>query len=526
MRAAWPGLLLATACLLPFLNKAFTIDDPVFLLEAQQILKTPLHPMSFDICWQGNETCGVAADMGPDAALMGYALIPAILGNGAEWIAHAEQLVFAWVAILAMAAIAIGMGWSRSHAMFAGLLLVAIPPFLPMASTAMPDTLSLCLTLVGIERLLAWKSERRWWQALTAGLALGIAPYGRPHLVLFLALGAVLLLDNCKISSLPDQFKEWPWRWTPIGIGLLVIATIVLLTHHGEAVLMSSGSNEGASVLRHNIFSCFLYLTIPIPLAVPWAFAHWRRAPALFLATPLAFVIGVRLLLGPTRTAPWALLASFVAAASLADLLFNAWQSREHSRVLLALWILIPLPVVFYNHFPIKYLLPICPAVVLVLFQLSRGVSPRVAIVCGALLVAAGTAYSCVILKADYRFANMSRTAARELVEPHVAAGERVWVAGQWGFYWYALRAGAQVTRPDDPGPYPGDLLAIPTGLAGSATTLYRIPNRTLVRTYADSCACGRTMTDGAGLYTNALGNLLWVWARGPLDRFELWRVY
>src|ERR1039457_3788020 len=159
MRAAWPGLLLATACLLPFLNKAFTIDDPFFLLEAQQILKTPLHPMSFDICWQGNETCGVAADYAPNAALMGYALIPAIMGNGSEWIAHTGQLMFAWVAILAMAAMAIRLGWSRSHAMFAVLLLVAIPPFLPMASTAMPDTLSLCLTLVGIERLL--RSEER-----------------------------------------------------------------------------------------------------------------------------------------------------------------------------------------------------------------------------------------------------------------------------------------------------------------------------------------------------------------------------
>jgi hypothetical protein len=251
-------------------------------------------------------------------------------------------------------------------------------------------------------------------------------------------------------------------------------------------------------MLTHNIYSCFLYLTIPIPLAVPWALANWRRAPALFLAAPVAFVIGVRLLPDPGRGVPWALVASFVAAAALADL---------------------------YAHFPIKYLLPVCPAVVLVLFRLSSGVSARVATVCGALLVAAGTAYSCLILEAGYRFANVSRTAARELVEPRVAAGESVWFAGQWGFYWYAQRAGAQLTRPDGPGPFPGDLLAIPTGLAGSATTLNRIPNRTLVRDYAETCACGRTMTDGGALYTNVLGNLLWVWSRGPLDRFELWRT-
>jgi hypothetical protein len=31
---------------------------------------------------------------------------------------------------------------------------------------------------------------------------------------------------------------------------------------------------------------------------------------------------------------------------------------------------------------------------------------------------------------------------------------------------------------------------------------------------------------DGARLYTNGLGNLLWVWTRGPLDRFEPWCVH
>jgi len=46
-----PALILSAACLLPYLNKAFTIDDPVFLLQAQQMRKQPLHPMALDICW-------------------------------------------------------------------------------------------------------------------------------------------------------------------------------------------------------------------------------------------------------------------------------------------------------------------------------------------------------------------------------------------------------------------------------------------------------------------------------------------
>jgi hypothetical protein len=526
VRAAWPALLVATLCLLPFLNKAYTIDDPLFLLEARQILKTPAHPLAFDVCWQGNETCGSAGDIMPNAALMGYALVPAVLGNGAEWIAHTEQLIFAWVAILAMAAMALRLGWSRLHALFAALLLVAIPPFLPMASTAMPDILSLCLGLVGLERLLAWKQARRWWQAAAAGLALGAAPFGRPHLLLFLPLGAILLLDDCQLPSLPKQLKDWPWRCAPIGIAGVVLAAIVLLTYHGSAVVQATGANIGLSVISRHLFSYFLYLAVPIPLAVPWVCVHWRRAPVLFLAAPVLLVAGALLLRIPTETPIWAMVAFFVGAAALADLLLEAWQSREHQFRYLALWLLIPFPIIFYSHFPIKYLLPVAPAVILILLRLSAGMSPRTALVCGVLLVAVGTAYSGLILVADNRFANLTRAAAKELVERNVAAGERVWVAGQWGFYWYALEAGAQVTRPDVPGPYPGDLLAVPTGHAGSAPTLNRIPNRTLERTFDASCACGRTMVSGAGLYNDGLGYLLWVWASGPFDRFELWRIH
>src|SRR5215472_15249296 len=84
---AWPALVLATVYLLPFLNKAFINDDPWFLATARQILKRPLHPMNFDICWINFSQCGKAYEMGPGNALMGYAPVPTVLGGAAEWMA-------------------------------------------------------------------------------------------------------------------------------------------------------------------------------------------------------------------------------------------------------------------------------------------------------------------------------------------------------------------------------------------------------------------------------------------------------
>src|SRR5689334_5943442 len=82
LKLAIPGILLVLVCLIPFLNKAYTIDDPYFLLEARQILKTPLQPMSFGMCWHDNGTCiEHVGNWGPGTtqALMGYFLAPVLL---------------------------------------------------------------------------------------------------------------------------------------------------------------------------------------------------------------------------------------------------------------------------------------------------------------------------------------------------------------------------------------------------------------------------------------------------------------
>lgn len=52
------ALILSAACLLPHPNKAFTIDDPWYLLQAQQIRKAPLHAMAMYICWAEDTECG------------------------------------------------------------------------------------------------------------------------------------------------------------------------------------------------------------------------------------------------------------------------------------------------------------------------------------------------------------------------------------------------------------------------------------------------------------------------------------
>src|SRR5215510_8755434 len=229
LKLSLPGMLLGAGLLLPFLHKAYTIDDPPFLLEARQILKTPLEPWSFPICWNGNLVC--LAQAGSSGAnvregLMGYVLVPVILAGGAEWLAHLIQIIFVcWVAA-GMVALALRLGYDGRQACTAGLLVVAIPLLLPMANTAMPDALTLALMLTGLERLLAWKEERKWHQAALAGIALGLAPYARPHVALFLPLGALWLFDELKIQRAVAQLRREILLWSPIFIAAVVLAGV------------------------------------------------------------------------------------------------------------------------------------------------------------------------------------------------------------------------------------------------------------------------------------------------------------
>ena len=170
---------------------------------ARQIVNHPTHPMNFDICWNTIEGCTKAYEMTPGNSLMGYVLVPTVLGGAHEWMAHLTQLVLVWIAVVAMTSLVFRLGWDRWHATVGALLLVAIPPFLPMASTAMPDILATAVALVAMERLAAWKAEQTWSQGAAAAIALGLAGFARSHLALLLPLAAFFLLDS--INSKGDS---------------------------------------------------------------------------------------------------------------------------------------------------------------------------------------------------------------------------------------------------------------------------------------------------------------------------------
>ncbi len=521
LACAWPALLLATVCLLPFLNKAYVNDDTWFLTMAKQIVKHPLHPMDFQICWNLSNNC-----LRPENALLGeeaqgYALVPTVLGGAHEWMAHLTQLPFVWIAVLAMTSLVLRLGWNRAHAIAGALLLVTVTPFLPMASTAMPDILATALTLVAIERLAAWKAEQKASRAVAAAIALGLAAYTRPHLVLLFPLAAFFLLDSIQPSEIVALIRRKFWRWTPVVAGAVFLLAIIAATREHNPADSAPIVFTGTRYIQTNLRSYLLYFVFPLPLAACWFVNRLKIGRWLIVSITTGLAVALLFWHHAHR-----LVTSFdiIGFVVLADLLFEALRKRDHTDVFLLLWVLIPLPVVYYIQLPIKYLLPCLPAIIFLCFRLMEVFSFRVARAATVALIVLSTGYSLLILRSDAESANFGRDAMFRLIQPRVAAGERVWFGDEYSSYWYAPLAGAKLTFPGGPQPTPGDLLVV--GRFQSEDNLLALfPHRTLAGEVSHKYRFGRTMGEGIGFYSNMAGYWLWGFGHGESDRYELWRI-
>src|SRR5580692_5124726 len=102
LSCAWPAIVLAALLLLPFLNTPFTIDDPIYLREAQHALVDPLHPQAFDLVWSADLNLR-ASEILPGGLAVPYLLLPTALAGSPEWAGHLTQLLLLVAAIFVVA---------------------------------------------------------------------------------------------------------------------------------------------------------------------------------------------------------------------------------------------------------------------------------------------------------------------------------------------------------------------------------------------------------------------------------------
>jgi hypothetical protein len=464
-RQPWLALVMAAIVLLPFLHKAYTIDDPVFLREAQNVLVDPLHPSAFEMVW-ASERHLRASEFLPGGPLAAYMLVPLALADWQEWAGHLLMLAYLCIAILATAALARRFGLSPWGQQAAALLTASSPVALGMAGTLMPDVPALMFTALGMERLMAWIHEHHRRAGLLAALFLALAVLARINLVVLLAIAGYYALRQSWFSR-----KDWHNVVPVVLAGALVLVGLLVTRDPdmtGGSFVSAIGKQLGFDFSgRHAVALVIAYLT----------------------TTPLLAALLTRRGLQPSG--------------------------------LLWAWLLVPVPVIAYVQIAPKYLLPALPAVAILAAHGLDRIAARDRILLG--LTTVGAVLGFLILSADARMAGAGREAAAQLIRPRVDAGERVWFAGHWGFHWYAKAVGAVPLTVDGPFPVRGDII-VSSSVDRPVGLLPRVP-RKLIETWGSSDPSGQVMSRNAGFYSDLWGLLPWWWERPLGPGFQVWRV-
>lgn len=529
LRSAVPGIVLAVLVLAPFFDKAFTMDDTLFMLQARQAVADPLHPTAFDVVWD-EVPKRVSGMSGP---IMAWLLVPSVLLSGAEWPAHAVVLLMFAVAILATVQLALRLGVEPRWAGAAGLLLAATPAALGMAGTAMPDVPAMALAVLGLERIVAWREDRRTAQGVWAAVSLGLAPLARSHAILVLGVAVLLLVGN--FLSV-EAWRRLGWKvWAPLVAALALTVAVGLAVRDpdpraADIARAPSLLSEFSNVLP-NVIAFIMHWVLVVPLALGWMLARGTEIARRWWVLLAAGGLLVLLLRVRGEDVPLYIVGVVsVGVTVLWDIVADGWARRDATQLVLWSALLLAAAPAPYAHLPSKYLLVSAPAAAVIVARTMSRRSGRRMTVALAVTAAAGVVLGVAILRADANFAGLGRRAVAELVAPNVAAGHRVWFTPHWGFQWYAERAGGRAVSLDPPYPEPGDLVvtSLNTEQAGPVLDMLRRYRRlSHVARLEDREPGGRLMSQqgGAGFYSNAWGYLPWVWNDEPLDVFDLWRV-
>jgi hypothetical protein len=503
LRSAWPAMVLVAVLLVPFLNAPFTIDDPLYLREAQHVLVDPLHPQAFSMVWSTDLKLRVSQIL-PGGVAVPYLLIPTALAGCAEWAGHLTQLLLLLAAVFATALAALRLGLDTFEARTAALLTGTCPAVLGMAGTVMPDIAAMLFVVLGMERVIAWREDRRWHQAVLATLWLTLAALTRTQTIVVLPAVVVLL----EIRAL-----------VPVIATLLAFFLVSMLTADPE----SEGANIIASMLREpvplglvlrNLCAFLTHLLLVIPLTIPWLVLRFREISRRLLVVGVIGSGVASLRLG------WVALAAGATFVVLADIVWDAIARRDRVQLALWVWLLVALPALMYIHLPSKLLLPSVPAAVILIArrrETVRWLIPGVA--------AVGVALGLLILLATRDLAETQRRAVAELIVPHTRLFERVWIAGHWGFQWYGEAAGALPVTLEPPSPQPGDLIVV------SEIDMPRFrrtwTSRQVIQRVTYPSRFGRVMDAqaGAGFFSSIWGYLPWIPGSGTANTFEVWKA-
>ncbi len=456
------------ACLLPFSDKPYHIDDPLFVWVARQIVKSPFDFYGFAVNWYEHEQ--PVSEIVKNPPLFSFWL--ALAGWIAGWherVLHVASLFFSVGAV--MGTYQLGRVLTGRPAV-AALVTLLTPVFLISATQVMCDVPMLCLWLWSVyfwvdgER--RHRVRRLWLAAVLAGFcvltkyfgaalipllaAYSLARSGRPNRrLLLLLVPAVLLLIYQYVT------------WQHYGQGLFSDAASYAFTTR-------SADRAPMVLVRGLVFTGGCLASF-----VAFGAVTTRRRTAFLWLGGLVVALLVSLMLRVVGPVAWrdalgigragvliAPLFFFVGCTVIALVIADWRRNPTPEGLLLALWAVGTFVFASWVNWSLngRSLLPLAPVCGLVVVRRVQGAGPLSAIRWGVAILAAAV-IALAPTWADYRHASSAKSAALGILDRFSGAG-RVWFQGHWGFQYYMEVGGAKALDRLRLNLRPGDLVVVP----------------------------------------------------------------
>lgn len=541
IRTTTASLFLLTAvtlvCLVPFIGKAFHIDDPLFIWCAQQVQHHPCNFFGFEVNWEGRVAPMATITQNPPLAAYYLALIGSLLG-WSEVALHAGFLLPALAVVLGTYYLARTF---CSHPVWTALVVGASPVFILSSTNVMCDTSMLAFW---VWALFFWieglKREKRTMLCLAALFiaAASLTKYFGLSLVPLLMIYSALerrkiglWLVCLLLSLLPLAFYQW-LTYRLYGHGLLV-----------NAVAYATGLRVGGG-LPSKLLSGFAFVGGCIVVLLTAAPNLWgiRR---LLAALPVVLLIGGLIVrwqkvgvfsvmeAGAVKWLSVAQMSVYVVGGASLLILTGAdvLKHRTPASILLALWITGTLLFTCAMNWTVsgRNILPMLPAVSLLVVRRLEARGTFVAesgMRCLLVSLAISLALALLVAAADFRLANASRVAASFLTRKLATTASATRFEGHWGFQYYMEQHGAVALDRLNPQLSPNEAVVIPLG----NSYLFPLPTDRVELWFRCELNASKWLTTmnrfcGAGFYSDGWGPLPFVFCTVPPEQYLVYRV-
>jgi 4-amino-4-deoxy-L-arabinose transferase-like glycosyltransferase len=445
-------IVLALLILAPFLGKALTIDDPLFIWQAKHLQYKPFDPFGFETNWFGIPRSMLINVQNPPLTCYWLALVGFVSWNE-TWL-HLSLLPFALLSILGVIQIARRLG---ANPFWAALLTLGSAGFLVSATNLMCDVMLTCGMIWSIYLWIKGLDRNNTWILIAAALLAGLAA-----LTKYFGISLIPLLAAYTLI----RQKEPTWSLAPLLAAIAIIFGWHFWTLNLYGVSHVLGAQRYAEVIskrfdegsRYYAAMTFLGGCILWPIVI--VLLRTRLLGRIILA---AIAIFGGLILGhlTDRLSPVSYIFGavfFAAGISVlwltGDYHLKKWRSPETWLVALWIWGTIIFMGVLNWTVAARSLLPMIPALA-ILATMPKGetgdrrnalsASGTIPLPFASFAIAAilGLALAVLATWADFDWANNIRRAAYELTAKYKSLGNRVFFQGHWGFQYYMEQAGA-----------------------------------------------------------------------------------